>query len=143
MNLSKSLIEEWKVRNGKEVDFLKEALDKVSRESDPKELDETAIKNHQKVSSEINCLDCGNCCRTSVTDFSKSDIKRIAKHLEMTPKAFIKKYLIEDIDGTYVTITSPCPFLDLNTNACSIYDIRPSVCISYPHTQRDGFCQSP
>jgi Fe-S-cluster containining protein len=134
-----SLIEKWKNRSSDEVEVLKNGIDQISREMKLQELDQLAQDQHREVTKKINCLDCGNCCRTSVTDFSRTDVKSVAKHLEMTPKAFIKKYLIEDLDGTYVTITSPCPFLDLNTNACNIYEVRPTVCSSYPHTHRDGF----
>lgn len=139
MENSEALVQQWRDRNSEEVSKLKAGFDKMVENHQKDSLDKIAKTAHQNTIEKIDCLDCGNCCRTSVTDFSKSDIKRVAKHLGMPPKSFIKKYLIEDLDGTYVTITSPCPFLELSTNKCSIYEVRPTVCSSYPHTQREGF----
>jgi Fe-S-cluster containining protein len=138
---SEEHVKEWSTRSTKQVDQLNKVLQQYKDTIGPSATDNAAQSAHIEVYDNIDCLDCGNCCRTSVTDFDNSDIKRVSKHLKMSKKAFIKKYLIEDFDGKHVTITSPCPFLELSTNACMIYDVRPSVCASYPHTDKAGFNQ--
>lgn len=137
-DVSSSLVENWKKHTTDQVELLSEWLDTVRSDGDRDTVEEKAKEVGADVAKQIDCLDCGNCCRTSVTDFTKGDIKRAAKHLNITPKGFIKQYLIEDIDGTYITITTPCPMLN-EDNTCKIYEVRPKVCESYPHVQRDRF----
>ena len=131
------LIKQW-TQGGDEIEQLSQLLTDMKSEHYKDTVDEIASKVSAQVSSEIDCLDCGNCCRTSVTDFTKGDIKRAAKHLGMTPKGFIKDYLMQDVDGTYITMSAPCPMLNAD-NTCKIYEVRPAVCESYPHTHRSNF----
>ncbi len=103
--------------------------------------DDIAIGDlHNKVFSDINCLDCANCCKTHSPLFIRRDIERIAKHLRLSPAQFSSQYLLIDEDGDWVFHTSPCPFL-AKDNKCSIYDIRPEACREYPHTNRKKFYQ--
>jgi len=78
-----------------------------------------------------NCMNCANCCRTALAVFEKPDIRRISRHFEMTEKDFIKKYLKPHPDYEYLIKTLPCPFL-AEDNKCSIYEIRPTGCRTYP-----------
>lgn len=101
----------------------------------PKDLDESFLYWHKKVFSEIDCLDCANCCKTISPIIIDKDIQRISAHLRMRPSNFVEKYLHIDEDGDYVFNDSPCPFL-MSDNYCSIYDQRPKACREYPHTDR-------
>ncbi|MEE9371967.1 MAG: YkgJ family cysteine cluster protein [Saprospiraceae bacterium] len=92
---------------------------------------------HEKSFRKINCLDCANCCKTTGPLFTRSDIARIAKKMNLKQKNFIKKYLWIDEDGDYVLQSVPCIFL-LPDNHCSIYDFRPKACCEYPHTDMAG-----
>lgn len=131
------LIKQWQ-ESESEIENLTQFLSDMKSEHYKDTVDEIASKVSEQVTKEIDCLDCGNCCRTSVTDFTKGDIKRAAKHLGMTPKGFIKDYLMQDVDGTYITMSAPCPMLN-SDNTCKIYEVRPAVCESYPHTHRSSF----
>ncbi|MBK8698815.1 MAG: YkgJ family cysteine cluster protein [Saprospiraceae bacterium] len=131
-----ALIESW--REGKNHN--KKKASQFLRSENLKQiqdLDTLSQNLNQEVSNSIDCLNCANCCKTTVTVFKEADITRAAKAMEMSKKAFIKKYLIED-EGEYTTITTPCPFL-LNDNKCKIYEVRPDACASFPHTGRYGF----
>ena len=86
---------------------------------------------HDEAFAHLNCLNCANCCRTALAVFEKPDIRRISKHFEMTEKDFIKKYLKPHPDYEYLIKTLPCPFL-AEDNKCSIYEIRPTGCRTYP-----------
>ena len=35
--------------------------------------------------------------------------------------------------GDWINKSTPCQFLDLKTNLCSIYEVRPADCASFPH----------
>jgi len=86
---------------------------------------------HDEAFSHINCLNCANCCRTSLAVFGPKDVARISKHFSMSKKEFIKKYLDPHPDYDYLINTLPCPFL-AKDNKCTIYEIRPEGCRTYP-----------
>ena len=90
---------------------------------------------HEDAFSEIDCLECANCCKTTGPLIIQKDIDRISSHLNLSSEEFIKKYLKIDEDNDYVFQSMPCPFLG-NDNYCSIYDVRPKACRDYPHTDR-------
>ncbi len=106
-----------------------------------KKLDEAFHSEHEKAFREIDCLSCANCCKTTSPVFRDVDIKRIAKGLKTSEKQFIMSYLHMDEDDDYVLNSAPCTFLDLETNKCTIYDLRPLACREYPHTNRKNMHQ--
>ena len=44
----------------------------------------------------------------------------------------------DEEDGSYNARQKPCPFLG-DDNRCTIYDVRPTLCREYPHTDKEGF----
>lgn len=99
----------------------------------PANIDEEVVDLDQQVFAGIDCLQCANCCKTISPVFKDRDIDRIAKHLRMRPGEFTASYLYLDDEGDFVLKSSPCPFLE-SDNKCSIYEVRPFACRSYPHT---------
>lgn len=97
---------------------------------------------HDEAFTNVNCLDCANCCKNYSPRFKTPDIKRISKHLGMKEGAFIETYLRLDEEGDYVVKSSPCPFLG-SDNFCGIYDVRPSDCARYPYTDEDVLLKRP
>jgi Fe-S-cluster containining protein len=91
---------------------------------------------HEEAFSKIDCLQCGNCCKSHSPRFKQPDIKRIAKSLRIKEGELVDKYLCIDQEGDYVTKSSPCPFL-AEDNTCNIYEDRPSDCARYPYTDED------
>jgi Fe-S-cluster containining protein len=66
--------------------------------------------------------------------YTTKDIKRISAYLGMTPREFKDKWLCYDKkDGDWMNVSRPCQFLDLKTNMCSIYAVRPADCAGFPH----------
>jgi Fe-S-cluster containining protein len=87
---------------------------------------------------DIDCTTCANCCKTMTPTFTPKDVKRIAAHLNMTPKAFKDKWLYKEEDsGDWVNVTQPCQFL-IN-DMCSIYEVRPVDCAEFPHHNKKPF----
>ena len=99
----------------------------------PKELDELFFEAHDEAFEEIDCLKCGNCCRTTSPVFKPEDIERLASRFRLKSREFIHKYLYKDADDDYVLKETPCPFL-LEDNYCAVYEDRPQACRSFPHT---------
>ena len=98
-----------------------------------KKLNQIADDLHHEVFRSINCLDCGNCCKTIPPIVNDTDVKRIAKQLRIKPNDFKTIYTTIDEDGDTVMNQTPCPFLGTD-NYCSIYEVRPKACREYPHT---------
>ena len=99
------------------------------------ELDRLFEINHIRFSNEIDCLQCGNCCRETGPLLKDRDINRLSKSLRMKSNQFIETYLQTDEEGDLIFKELPCPFIDDN-NYCIVYEDRPSACREYPHTDR-------
>jgi Fe-S-cluster containining protein len=128
-----TLIEEWKNKKHQ----IKQQRGKVTgrlKQVPQKELMDLANDTHEEVFSEIDCLDCANCCSKIPPIVDNTDINRIAKTLGMKAANFRKQYTRIDNDGDTVLKTVPCTFL-MEDNKCFIYDIRPKACRNYPHTE--------
>lgn len=110
------------------------------KKQDARKVDDAFHDAHDEVFSELDCLTCANCCKTTSPIFYQTDIERAAKALRVKPGDFIEKYLRVDEDKDYVLKSSPCPFLDTG-NYCSIYESRPKACREYPHTDRKKMVQ--
>lgn len=95
---------------------------------------------HHKISAQVNCLACANCCRSLGPRITDKDLERMAKTLRMKATDVLATYLRIDEDGDMVFQTMPCPFLGAD-NYCSIYENRPKACREYPHTDRKRFYQ--
>lgn len=123
----------FKQKVTKNAKVLKSFLTKVEKRA-PKGLDPLVEYLSPQVWKEIDCLSCANCCKTMTPTFTKTDIKRIAAHLNTTPKAFSTHWLTyEKKDKDWVNKSRPCQFLNLKTNKCNIYAVRPADCAGFPH----------
>lgn len=115
--------------------FLKRLIKKK-----PRNLDDKFQEAHENAFEKVDCLDCGNCCKTTSPLFRDIDVKRISKKMKCSTKEFENNYLKRDEDGDLVLKTAPCTFLN-DDNSCSIYDMRPQACRDYPHTDRKKVVQ--
>jgi Fe-S-cluster containining protein len=111
---------------------LRLVLSKVEKKA-PVQLDQLAEKIDKEVWQEVNCLSCANCCKVMTPTFTVQDIKRISAHLGQTPKEFKDQWLVKDKNQDWTNKINPCQFLDLKTNMCRIYEIRPTDCSGFPH----------
>lgn len=102
------------------------------------ELDQIVNELYQKVSKNIDCCSCGNCCREISPLISLPERKHLSKITSLSEEEVTNKYLKNsDENNTFIFKTKPCPFLD--DNKCSIYDDRPKDCRSYPHLDKTEF----
>jgi hypothetical protein len=86
---------------------------------------------------EIDCLACGNCCRTTGPRLSERDIERLSGSLGIKAARVIERYTRLDEDGDRVFNRLPCPFLGEDTY-CAVYAQRPKACREYPHIDEAG-----
>lgn len=111
---------------------MKSFLSKLEKKR-PKGFHAIEIAANAKAWERTDCLDCANCCKTMSPTYTPEDIRRISAHLGMTPKAFREKWLYKDKTGDWMNVKQPCQFLDLKTNMCDIYAVRPRDCAGFPH----------
>ena len=114
----------------------KKFLNSLKKES-PKKLDQIFHFYHEEVFSDFSCLNCANCCKSLGPKFLAKDIDRISSYLRISPSEFMERYLRIDEDQDYVLQQVPCAFLQ-EDNRCSIYEVRPKACRTYPHTDSRG-----
>ncbi len=110
-------------------------LNKTEKEP-PRGIDRITNVVEQEVWAEIDCLSCANCCKKMTPTFTPQDLKRISAHFNETPEQFKMKWLKLDKNKDLVNKQQPCQFLDLATNMCSIYAIRPVDCSGFPHLSK-------
>jgi len=101
----------------------------------PGKVDEAFQNLHEEVFAAVNCLDCGNCCKSLGPKLNSADIRRISSVLRIKATEFEAKYLRVDEDDDFVFSKMPCVFLD-SDNTCKIYEDRPRACREYPHTDQ-------
>ena len=100
----------------------------------PLNLDILSEEIDRQVWTKVDCLGCANCCKVMSPTYTFQDIKRISAHLGMRQKDFKEKWLyLDKRDNDWMNKSRPCQFLDLNTNMCSIYEVRPADCSGFPH----------
>jgi len=100
----------------------------------PRKLDEITMAVEKEVWREIDCLSCANCCKTMSPTYTPKDIRLISSHLNMTSQQFKDKWLHKESgSGDWMNKSTPCQFLNLDTNMCGIYEVRPLDCAGFPH----------
>jgi Fe-S-cluster containining protein len=133
------LLRDWKRNAVRREDANFRFLRSLKMVDDPDEVDELARELHADTFRRIDCTRCANCCKTIAPGLNDADIDRIAAHLGMAREAFSAAYLTFDqLEGGHVMKAIPCPFLG-EDDRCTIYDVRPKCCRTYPNTDQEGF----
>jgi Fe-S-cluster containining protein len=100
----------------------------------PKKLDQLTAVAEREIWNEVSCLNCANCCKVMTPTYTLKDMKRISLHLGITVQQFKDKWLYkEEGTGDWINRNTPCQFLDIKTNMCTIYEVRPADCAGFPH----------
>jgi Fe-S-cluster containining protein len=93
---------------------------------------------YRKVSSEIDCRSCANCCRELQPHLDRKDIERLSKPFHLSVAQFQKACLVRGEESKrFVFSRRPCPLL--KENLCLYYAYRPEGCVSYPHLHKKDF----
>ena len=130
---TKELLADLPARAGSRRKDFKEAVKRL-RKRRAGEIESLLEELHRQVFQEIDCLDCGNCCRSLGPRIIERDIARLGKTLRLSTGAVCDTYLKRDEDNDWVFKSVPCPFLG-EDNLCFVYDSRPKACADYPHTE--------
>ena len=69
--------------------------------------------------------------------YTHNDIKKIATYLRMPVSEMKSKWLKKERGtGNWLNKSTPCQFLNLTTNMCSVYEVRPADCANFPHLHK-------
>lgn len=130
----------FRIKSRKNKRRLRAFLTRLKKKN-PKQLDDLAIRVDKEVWHETDCMSCANCCKTMSPTYSKEDIVRISSYLKMSEKEFKEKWLFKDDTGDWLNKSQPCQFLDVNSNMCGIYEVRPGDCAGFPHLTKKKMVQ--
>lgn len=125
-------------RHNEAEDFSFRNFLKVRLPLSNKELDAIAQETTDAVWQQIDCLACGNCCRTLQIVVDDKDIERLAARLAITPQQFARQYVGTAPDRTKHFKSTPCAFLGAD-NRCSVYEDRPQACRDFPYLHAGDF----
>ncbi len=91
-----------------------------------------------------NCLNCpGYCCSYPLIALNKADVKRLARHHDMTFEAAQTKFTRAAYGRKYIMRRKKdphfgriCQFFDTKERRCTVYKARPANCRDYPGEKR-------
>ncbi|MBN2174980.1 MAG: YkgJ family cysteine cluster protein [Bacteroidales bacterium] len=105
---------------------------------DFKRIDKIVHRLDKEIRSQINCKDCGNCCKSLRPCVTNLEIDTLSKIDNLTQHDFVSGFVeIDNFEQIKYLKDTPCKYL--NDKLCSIYTNRPEDCKSYPHTQKTEF----
>lgn len=91
----------------------------------------------EDVEEQIDCRECGNCCRVATTKISKRDIEHLAAYFRIKPSEFLSQYTIQsEEEGVILKRSRETGCVFLEGKLCSIYEARPETCQKFPHVVR-------
>ena len=104
---------------------------------DVQEIDSIVHEIYQQVSSKIDCISCGNCCKIIQPVLNDKDIDQLSKSLKINTETFKERYLEKDESDKNIFKQIPCPFF--KDSKCIQYETRPKDCVSFPHLHKNNF----
>lgn len=94
-------------------------------------VDEQVALLNDEIEPQIDCTQCGNCCKTLMINVTKEESARLANYLSISQSALEDKY-VEKSEGSdrMIINTIPCHFL--SENKCTVYPARFEGCREFP-----------
>jgi Fe-S-cluster containining protein len=86
----------------------------------------------------FECTECGDCCRRRETYafvyVNDGEINDLAAALKLTRRSFMRRHtFVDELGWRQLRFNSDhCPFLDSDTNRCTVYEARPTQCRTFP-----------
>lgn len=103
------------------------------------ELDIAVHELNQEIEPQIDCTQCGNCCKSLMVNITGEEANRAATALSMSRDAFDKKYVEKGSHELMIINSIPCAFL--SGTCCSIYEFRFAGCREFPALHLPQFKQ--
>ncbi|MEO5894037.1 MAG: YkgJ family cysteine cluster protein [Ferruginibacter sp.] len=107
------------------------------KQQDKEWIDSIVHRLNDEVTPQIDCTQCGNCCRSLIIGVTGEETVPVANHLQISVASFKQKYIEESEQGEMVMNTIPCHFL--NGTICAVYEHRFEPCRDFPHLHKPNF----
>lgn len=104
---------------------------------DGAKVDEQVHQLNDTIAPQIDCTECGACCKNLMINIIDAEIKPLALVLDMPENHFKEKFIEISHQGQMVMNAIPCTFL--KGNKCSVYGKRFNECRDFPHLHKDHF----
>lgn len=98
-------------------------------------LNRVAAQLAREAAAQINCTDCGACCRENIVPLTDEDIDRLAGGVRLPVLDFRRRHVKSFDTDPQAMDAHPCEFLD--GRRCSVYESRPQACRDYPYLDGD------
>ena len=84
----------------------------------------------------FSCTQCGNCCSgdPGYVWVDERELVTMAKHLQLELTEFLKQF-VRQVGNRYSLVeheSGECVFLDPKTRGCTVYEVRPVQCRTWP-----------
>lgn len=100
-------------------------------------IDNVVHQINDKITAQIDCTQCGRCCKILMIHITEKEANNLANHLRLPVKIIKEKYIEESEMGEMIINTIPCHFL--SGKSCSIYENRFNECREFPHLHKPNF----
>ncbi len=100
-------------------------------------VDAMVFELNNEITPQINCIDCGNCCKSLMINVKAEEAENIALHLKISREKFDELYIEKGESGRMLVNQIPCHFL--SNNACTIYEHRFEGCKEFPALHLPNF----
>jgi len=104
---------------------------------DTVEVDEVVHHLNDSITPQIDCTQCGNCCKSLMINITPDEANTLSEQLNMKLPELKEKYIEESGEGQLIMNTIPCHFL--TGTSCSIYANRFTECREFPHLHKNNF----
>jgi len=90
----------------------------------------------EEVQDQIDCRQCGECCRVTEVQIVERDVEHLARFLGISTKAFLEEYTGRGEDDELILKRTKAGCVFLDGNECTVYEARPGNCERFPHLLR-------
>lgn len=92
---------------------------------------------NESITPQIDCTQCGNCCKSLMINVTPDETAALALHLKMEVAVVKEKFIEISEQGKMIINTIPCHFL--GGTRCTIYENRFTECREFPHLHNNNF----
>lgn len=101
------------------------------------DIDRIVHEINDLITPQIDCTQCGNCCKSLMINITPAETISLAAHLQMDIEAVKEKFVEISEQGKMIINTIPCHFL--GGTSCTIYENRFTECREFPHLHKKNF----